>query len=991
MISVRGAREHNLKNIDIDLPRGKYIVLTGLSGSGKSTLAMDTIFAEGQRRYLESLSSYARQFLGKLEKPDVDSIEGLSPAIAIEQKSISHNPRSTVGTITEIHDYLRLLFAKIGVAHCVVCDKPLVSLSLDEIVERVLSDDGAEVEILAPVVRGRKGEYLALLESLFAKGFWRVEINGERFDLKDKKTLPKLDRYKTVDISVVVDAFVVSSEQVSRAFEAVEQALSLAEGFVEVRQMQQATSDKRQVTSNKKQKKGELRSGNFSGLSRVAHDLLPSESIVYNRRAVCAEHDNEMSEIEPRLFSFNSPYGACPSCEGLGVRKEIDAARVAPDTDKTIAQGAILPWSYKSNNYVGAILRSACEAYHIPDNKRLRDLTEEQRNILLFGSDEEFPRRISYRTKSGSAEYAMKWKGVVPWLERRYRATQSESVRSDIEKYMSQRPCAACKGTRYRREALLVRVGSRAQAGAGKGADSVSDKTIAQIGELSIAEAYAFFTELRLSEREALIAKRILDEVRARLGFLKNVGLDYLTLGRAGHTLSGGEAQRIRLASQLGSKLSGVLYILDEPSIGLHPRDNEKLIRTLLSLRDLDNTVLVIEHDEETMRAADMLVDIGPGAGKHGGNVVAIGTPEEVAANDASITGRYLSGKETIPVPRGRRSIKKKSSIIVRGAAEHNLKNVTAEFPLGVMTVVTGVSGSGKSTLVEETLYRALAYTLHRRLDVPGKHVLVDGAEKIDRVLLIDQSPIGRTPRSNPATYTGIFTAIRELFAQSFAARQRGYSPSRFSFNVAGGRCEHCAGEGFLKIEMQFLPDVYLPCDVCKGKRYNAETLEVKYAGKSIADVLAMTVSEAREFFAAYRGIADILDVLEEVGLGYIELGQNAVTLSGGEAQRIKLAAELGTRSEKKTMYILDEPTTGLHFDDVRKLLDVLGRLTDRGHTIVVIEHNLDVIKTADWIIDMGPEGGEGGGRVVAVGTPEDIAKEGKSYTGKFLKPHLGR
>ena len=966
-----------MKNIDIDLPRGKYIVLTGLSGSGKSTLAMDTIFAEGQRRYLESLSSYARQFLGKLEKPDVDSIEGLSPAIAIEQKSISHNPRSTVGTITEIHDYLRLLFAKVGTAHCAVCDKPLKGMTLDEIAERVLSEEGTEVVILAPVVRGRKGEYLALLDSFFAKGFWTVEVNGERFDLRHKEALPKLDRYKAADISVVVDTFLVSSDNVSRAYEAVETALSLAEGFVEVRRNEKGKGKMEKggrKTEKKESKKKKEGKNSDSRLQPTTYNL--QSGIVYNRRAVCAEHNAEVPEIEPRLFSFNSPYGACPECEGLGARKEIDAARVAPDADKTIAQGAILPWSYKTNNYIGAILRSVCEAYHIPDNKRLRDLTEEQRKILLFGSDEEFPRRIAYRTKSGSAEYAMTWRGMVPWLERRYRATQSESVRGDIEKYMSQRPCAACKGTRYRSEALLVRV---------------ANETIASVSSVSVEKALAFFREVRLSDREAIIAKRILDEVRARLGFLCDVGLGYLTLGRAGHTLSGGEAQRIRLASQLGSKLSGVLYILDEPSIGLHPRDNEKLIRTLLSLRDLDNTVLVIEHDEETMRAADMLVDIGPGAGKHGGHVVASGTPQEVADNPASLTGQYLSGTKAVPVPKARRSIKKKSSIIVRGASEHNLKNVTAEFPLGTFTCVTGVSGSGKSTLVEETLYRALAHTLHRRLDVPGKHASLEGTERLDRVLLIDQSPIGRTPRSNPATYTGIFTPIRELFAQSFSARQRGYSPSRFSFNVAGGRCEHCSGEGFLKIEMQFLPDVYLPCDVCKGKRYNAETLEVKYSGKTIAEVLAMTVSEAREFFAAFRGIADILDVLEEVGLGYIELGQNAVTLSGGEAQRIKLAAELGSASRKKTMYILDEPTTGLHFDDVRKLLDVLGRLVDAGNSVLVIEHNLDVIKTADWVIDMGPEGGENGGRVVAVGTPEDISREKKSYTGRFLKPHLGR
>lgn len=962
-ISIRGAREHNLKNVDLDLPRGKYIVVTGISGSGKSTLAMDTIFAEGQRRYLESLSSYARQFLGKMEKPDVDSIEGLSPTIAIEQKSISHNPRSTVGTITEIHDYLRLLYAKVGVAHCPECDRPLKSLSIDEIVERILAvGEGEKIEVLAPVVRGRKGEYLALLENFFAKGYWKVEINGKEYDLKDKKTLPKLGRYKSVTITVRVDSLTISEENFSRLFEAIESALSLAEGFVEVRVAQLTTDDKPSTTKKKN--------------SHAPNIQRQWSSAIYNRKGACPDHDAEIPEIEPRLFSFNSPYGACSECEGLGVKKEIDPARVIPEKDKTITQGAMLPWSYKSNNYIGAILRSVCQAYHIPDNKRWKDLSEEQQNILLLGPTEETPRRISYRTKSGNAEYAMQWRGIIPWLERRYKATQSEAVRSDIEKYMSNRPCVACGGTRYRIEALLVRVGG---------------KSIAEVSELSVGRALEFFLRLNLDAREATIAKRILEEVRARLGFLQNVGLEYLTLARSGHTLSGGEAQRIRLASQLGSRLSGVLYILDEPSIGLHPRDNEKLIKTLLSLRDLDNTVLVIEHDDETMLSADVLVDMGPGAGDHGGYVVAVGTPKEVMANQKSLTGAYLSGIKKIEVPTERRSIKKKSSIIVRGASEHNLRNVTAEFPLGVMTVVTGVSGSGKSTLVEETLYKGLAHILHRRLDVPGKHTSIEGVERVDRILMIDQSPIGRTPRSNPATYTGIFTPIRELFAQSFSARERGYSPSRFSFNVAGGRCENCSGEGFLKIEMQFLPDVYLPCDLCKGKRYNKETLEVKYRGQTIADVLKMTVTEAREFFAPYPAIANILELLEEVGLGYIALGQNAVTLSGGEAQRIKLASELGSKSRKKTMYILDEPTTGLHFEDIRKLLLVLGRLVDTGNTVVVIEHNLDVIKTADWIIDMGPEGGEGGGTIVAVGTPEDIARKGGSYTGKFLKSHLGR
>ncbi len=941
VISIRGAREHNLKNIDIDLPRGKYIVFTGLSGSGKSTLAMDTIFAEGQRRYLESLSSYARQFLGKVEKPEVDSIEGLSPSIAIEQKSISHNPRSTVGTITEIHDYVRLLYAKVGTVHCPECDRPLTALTINEIVEKVLSvGEGIKVEILAPIVRGRKGEYLALLDKMFAKGFWHIEINGKKYDLQDKKTLPKLARYKTTTISVIVDSVEIQEKNFSRVFEAVEQALVLAEGFVEIR----------------------------TGQGKKA------SSVTYNRRSVCPDHDAELPEVEPRLFSFNSPYGACPECEGLGMRKEVDRSRVVPDKEKTITQGAILPWSYKSNNYVGAILRSVCETYHIPDNRRFKDLSEVQQNVLLWGDPDGGSTQITYRTKSGNANYSMVWRGVIPWLERRYRSSQSDAVRNDMEKYMSNRTCAICKGTRFRPEALLVRVGGA---------------TIADIGVLSVDRAIKFFDALKLTAREELIAKRIFSEIRGRLGFLKNVGLEYLTLGRSGHTLSGGEAQRIRLASQLGSRLSGVLYILDEPSIGLHPRDNEKLIETLLSLRDRDNTVIVIEHDEETMFAADQLVDIGPGAGRHGGEIVAQGTPEEVMRSKKSLTGQYLSKKLCIPIPAERRPTKKKRNITVHRASQHNLQNVTVDFPLGVFTCVTGVSGSGKSTLVEETLYRGLAHILHKRLDVPGRHHSITGAEYIDRVLMIDQSPIGRTPRSNPATYTGIFTAIRMLFAHSPEAKRRGYTPSRFSFNVSGGRCDNCNGEGFLKIEMQFLPDVYLPCDVCNGKRYNSETLEVHYKGKTISDVLSMTVSEAREFFAPFREIANTLDVLEEVGLGYIELGQNAVTLSGGEAQRIKLASELGRKSIKKTMYILDEPTTGLHFEDIRKLLEVLDRLTDQGNTIVVIEHNLDVIKTADWIVDMGPEGGEGGGRVVTTGTPEMVARESKSYTGRFLKKHL--
>lgn len=962
-IIIRGAREHNLKDVDIDLPRGKFIVFTGLSGSGKSTLAMDTIFAEGQRRYLESLSSYARQFLGKTEKPDVDSIEGLSPSISIEQKSISHNPRSTVGTITEIHDYMRLLYAKIGILHCPECGAPLESLTVDEIVERILdAPEGSSVDILAPVVRSRKGEYLALLDRMYKQGYWKVEIDGKMYDLSDKKSIPKMARYKKHSISVLIDTIKISDKSFgdaqdrsfSRLFESVESALKLAEGLVETR----SVNPKSQI-SNPKNKKTKLK----------------VEVTRFNQKLSCPDHDVELPELEPRLFSFNSPQGACPECEGLGVRKEIDPRRVMPDKEKTITQGGILPWSYKPNNYIGAIIRNACNEYHIPDNKRLKDLTEDQRNLLLYGDPDGTPIRVTYHTKSGSASYTMQWRGVVRWLESRYRKTESEAVRSDIEKYMSQQKCGECKGARYRKETLLVRVGKR---------------NIAEVNALSVEKALVFFETMALTKREEIIASRILSEIKSRLTFLRNVGLEYLTLDRSGYTLSGGEAQRIRLASQLGAKLSGVLYILDEPSIGLHARDNAKLIETLKSLRDLDNTVIVIEHDEETMLEADYIVDIGPGAGKHGGDIVASGAPKEIIRSKKSLTGQYLSGKKKIETPGERRSIARKRSVIVQDASEHNLKNVTVDFPLGVFTCVTGVSGSGKSTLVEDTLYKGLAHLLHRRMDVPGRYRGILGAEYLDRILMIDQTPIGRTPRSNPATYTGIFTAIRTLFASAPEAKKRGYTPSRFSFNVSGGRCENCKGEGFLKIEMQFLPDVYLPCDVCRGKRYNAETLQVRYKGKTIADVLEMTVSEAREFFAPFRAIADTLDLLEDVGLGYIELGQSATTLSGGEAQRIKLASELGKHVNKQTMYILDEPTTGLHFEDIRKLLEVLNRLVDQGNSVVVIEHNMDVIKTADWIIDLGPEGGERGGYVVATGTPEMIAKEkNMSHTGKFLSKIL--
>lgn len=936
-IIIRGAREHNLKDVDLTLPRHKFIVFTGLSGSGKSTLAMDTIFAEGQRRYLESLSSYARQFLGKVEKPDVDSIEGLSPAISIEQKSISHNPRSTVGTITEIQDYLRLLYAKAGTMHCPVCDAPLTKMSLDEIVSKVMeSVAGNKVRILAPVVRGRKGEYKALFESLFKQGFWGAVVDGEFVDLNGMDTI-NLAKQKKHSISVVVDMLTVNNEEYSRVFEAVEKSLDLAEGFVEV----------------------EVEGG---------------EKLVLNRRASCADHDIELPELEPRLFSFNSPYGACGECEGLGTKREVDSERVMPDLNKTIAQGGLLPWSYKRNNYIGTVFSAVCSEYHISDNTRLRDISELNREILLYGSGEDDRITVHHRSASGRMTYTIRWRGVIGWLQDRYHKTQSDAVRTDIEKYMTHAKCRACGGSRYRKEVHSVRV---------------SGKNIAEVSALSIEDALSHFDTIQLSSIEELIAKRILSEIRARLTFLVNVGLNYLTLDRSGHTLSGGEAQRIRLASQLGSQLSGVLYILDEPSIGLHARDNTKLLDTLKNLRDLENTVLVIEHDEETMFEADYIVDIGPGAGKHGGEVVAHGTPEEVTKSTNSLTGKYLSGELTVPVPEYRRSLKKKESIVLKQASGHNLKNVTVEFPLGVFTCVTGVSGSGKSTLIEETLYRALAHKLHRKLDVPGSHKEVVGIDRIDRVMMIDQAPIGRTPRSNPATYTGIFTPIRTLFAATNEAKQRGYTPSRFSFNVRGGRCDNCAGEGYLKIEMQFLPDVYLPCDVCKGARYNKETLEVRYKEKNIADVLQMTVSEAKEFFESYTQIAHVLELLEQVGLGYIELGQSATTLSGGEAQRIKLAAELGRRAQGKTFYILDEPTTGLHFEDVRKLLEVLNSLVEKGNTVVVIEHNMDVIKTADYIIDLGPEGGVGGGKVIATGTPEEVTKEPKSYTGKFLKPYL--
>lgn len=964
-IIIKGAREHNLKNIDLELPRNKFIVFTGLSGSGKSTLAFDTIFAEGQRRYLESLSSYARQFLGQMDKPDVDYIEGLSPAISIDQKSTSHNPRSTVGTVTEINDYLRLLYAKIGIPHCSECGREISKLSTDEIVDRILEmsasaslgRDGGEknksqmIELSSPIVRERKGEYLSLLDEMWKKGFSEAVVNGELIRLENFKEI-KLERYKKHSIDIIVDKIEVNDENLSRIFEAVEKAIRLSHGIVKVKCVK-AESAKVKVKNA---------------------DACAVEQI-FNQKLSCPIHDIEFPEMEPRLFSFNSPFGACEACEGLGLKKEIDPARVMPDLNKTIGEGGIMPWSFKPNNYQGTVLKAVAAYYSISDNKRLRDLSKDKLDILMYGTGDEDLIKVSYHFKSGSGHYNVRWKGVVAWLQERYRTTTSDAVRSDIEKYMSQKPCSTCKGTRYKSDVLLVSVGGQ---------------NIYEVSALSIWQCIDFFKNLKLTHREDLIAGRILKEVVARLVFLNNVGLDYLTLGRAAYSLSGGESQRIRLASQIGSQLVGVLYILDEPSIGLHARDNAKLIEALRHLQQIGNTLIVIEHDEEMMREADWLVDIGPGAGKHGGAVVAEGIPADVIKNPNSLTGKYLRHELEIAIPNVRRQMKRKASITVRGASEHNLKNVTVDFPLRVFTCVTGVSGSGKSTLVEETLYKALANKLHRALDVPAKHNEIVGIENINKVIMIDQSPIGRTPRSNPATYTGLFTHIRELFAQTKDAKMRGYGPGRFSFNVAGGRCDNCSGEGYLKIEMQFMPDVYLPCDVCHSRRYNSETLQVKYKGKNISEVLAMTVSEGVEFFGALSRIHEPLKVLEEVGLGYIELGQSATTLSGGEAQRIKLASELSRRATGDTLYILDEPTTGLHFDDIKKLLTVLNRLVDAGNTVVVIEHNMDVIKTADWIIDMGPEGGEGGGKVVVTGPPEEIIKYHKeSYTAKYLRQVL--
>jgi excinuclease ABC subunit A len=917
-IIVRGAREHNLKNVDVELPRDQLVVITGLSGSGKSSLAFDTIYAEGQRRYVESLSAYARQFLEQMEKPEVDSIEGLSPAISIEQKTTSKNPRSTVGTVTEIYDYLRVLFARVGVPHCPSCGKVIAAQTVQQMVDRILLQPaGTRLLVLAPVVRGRKGEYKKLFFDLQRQGFSRVRVNGTVRELGEEIELDK-NRKHTID--VVVDRLVVKDGLSARLADSLETALRLADGVVQ------------------------------------AEPMDGGEPMLFSERLACSECGISFPEVSPRMFSFNNPYGACPECGGIGTRFEIDPERVVPNTSRSLKAGALAPWAGRDSAYFRQTLAALAKRYKISLDEPWAKLKKSARDIVLHGD------------RDGGFE------GVIKLLERRYRETQSEEARREIEHFMAERPCPACGGSRLRRESLGLRI---------------AGKSIADVVRLTIKEASGFFSGLTLGEREAAIARRVLKEIRERLGFLINVGLDYLTLDRPAGTLSGGEGQRIRLATQIGSSLVGVLYILDEPSIGLHQRDNRRLLDTLKRLRDLGNTVLVVEHDEDTIRAADYVLDLGPGAGELGGHVVATGTPDEIIANARSLTGQFLSGARAIAVPAERRR-GSGQFITIHDPREHNLKGMAVKIPLATFTCVTGVSGSGKSTLVNDILYRALAQMLHRAQERPGAHTRIEGAQHVDKVVDIDQSPIGRTPRSNPATYTGVFAFIRALFARTQEARMRGYQPGRFSFNVKGGRCEACQGDGLVKIEMHFLPDVYVTCDVCKGKRYNRETLDVHYKSKNIADVLDMTVHQALAFFDAVPVIKTKLQTLHDVGLDYIRLGQSATTLSGGEAQRVKLATELSRRATGRTLYILDEPTTGLHFADIEKLLEVLNRLVDTGNTVVIIEHNLDVIKTADWVIDLGPEGGEEGGRVVATGTPESLAGHpDRSYTGQFLAAAL--
>lgn len=935
-IKIRGAKEHNLKNIDVDIPRNELVVLTGLSGSGKSSLAFDTIYAEGQRRYMESLSSYARMFLGQMEKPDVEKIEGLSPAISIDQKSTNRNPRSTVGTVTEIYDYFRLLYARIGIPHCPNCGRPIARQTVDQMVDQILAlPEGTKIQLLAPVVRGRKGEHAKVLERAKRSGYVRVRIDGNLYDLSEEIKLEKNIKH---NIEIVVDRLVVKDGITARLTDSVENTLALAEGLLIV-------------------------------------DVIGGEPMTFSQSFSCPDCGISVSEIEPRSFSFNNPFGACPDCFGLGYKMEFDVDLMIPDKELSINQGAIVVTGWQSctdkGSFTNAILQALCKSYNFSLDTPFEEYPESVKNIILHGTDGKTV-DVYYEGQRGKGVYPVAFEGLIKNVERRYRETGSETMKQEYESFMQFTPCKLCGGMRLKREALAV---------------TVADKNIYEITALSITGLQEFLNNLSLTKNEELIGGQILKEIRARVGFLVNVGLGYLSLSRATGTLSGGEAQRIRLATQIGSGLVGVCYILDEPSIGLHQRDNDRLLAALKNLRDLGNTLIVVEHDEDTMWEADYIVDIGPGAGSHGGEVVACGTAEEIMKIPESITGQYLSGALKIPVP----AVRKKPTgwITVQGAQENNLKNIDVDFPLGVMTVVTGVSGSGKSSLVNEILYKHLAKKLNRARTIPGKHKGIKGVEQLDKVIAIDQSPIGRTPRSNPATYTGVFDQIRDLFAATADAKAKGYSKGRFSFNVKGGRCEACSGDGIIKIEMHFLSDVYVPCEVCGGKRYNRETLDVKYKGKSIYDVLDMTVEEALPFFENVPSIRRKIETLNDVGLSYVKLGQPSTELSGGEAQRIKLATELSRRSTGKTIYILDEPTTGLHFADVQKLVEILQKLTEGGNTVVVIEHNLDVIKTADYIIDIGPEGGDGGGTVIAKGTPEEVAANPASYTGKYIKKML--
>ncbi|WP_337802159.1 excinuclease ABC subunit UvrA [Mitsuokella jalaludinii] len=933
-IKIRGARAHNLKNINVDIPRDKLVVITGLSGSGKSSLAFDTIYAEGQRRYVESLSSYARQFLGQMDKPDVDQIDGLSPAISIDQKTTSHNPRSTVGTVTEIYDYLRLLFARVGHPHCPKCGKPITQQSVDQMIDQIRElPERTKLLVMAQVVRGKKGEHKKVLAHIRHEGYVRVRIDGEVMDIGEDI---QLEKNKKHTIEVVIDRLVVREGMESRLADSLETALKLGEGVAYVQ-------------------------------------IVGGELLMFSENFACVDCGISLPEITPRMFSFNTPYGACPVCTGLGSHMEFDEELVVPDASLSVGGGVFAPLSKNLHSYAMCVMKAILENRGYSLETPWQELDKKTKQALLYGSGEE---RFHFRYTNmfgEDKEYFVPFEGVMPLLARRYHETDSDEMRESYENYMTEIPCKACHGARLKPETLAVTVGG---------------KNIDEVTRMTIREADAFFTQLTLTQRETKIARQILKEIHARLNFLLDVGLDYLTLSRSAGTLSGGEAQRIRLATQIGSGLQGVLYVLDEPSIGLHQRDNNRLLATLKHLRDLGNTLIVVEHDEDTMYAADHIIDIGPGAGAHGGRVVAEGTAEEIKKNPDSVTGAYLSRRKFIPVPQKRRPGNGKFIEVV-GAAENNLKNLTVKFPLGTLTLVTGVSGSGKSTLVNEILYKGIASRLYHVKGKPGKHKKIKGLENIDKIIDIDQQPIGRTPRSNPATYTGVFDAIRDLFSQTSEARMRGYKAGRFSFNVKGGRCEACKGDGILKIEMHFLPDVYVPCEVCKGARYNRETLEVRYKGKNISEVLDMTIDEAVDFFANVPRIARKLKIIQDVGLGYIKLGQPATTLSGGEAQRVKLATELSRRSTGKTLYILDEPTTGLHTADIHKLLDILQRLVAGGDTVVVIEHNLDVIKTADYIIDLGPEGGDKGGTVVATGRPEDIVKVPESYTGKFLRPLL--